>query len=120
MSWDLSADGTQIAVAGSVGLGEKVRLVDLKKHTQRDLVLPPNVFLTSIVWSSDARTLFGGGQRGTSEWFILWMDLSGKSKIIASKGPVPYYTSLLPSPDGHFLAYTEETHESNAFLLENF
>jgi eukaryotic-like serine/threonine-protein kinase len=120
MSWDLSADGTQIAVAGSVGLGEKVRLVDLKKHTQRDLVLPPNVFLTSIVWSSDARTLFGGGQRGTSEWFILRMDLSGKSKIIASKGPVPYYTSLLPSPDGHFLAYTEETHESNAFLLENF
>jgi serine/threonine protein kinase/Tol biopolymer transport system component len=120
MSWDLSADGTQIAVAGSVGLDEKVRLVDLKKHTQRDLVLPPNVFLTSIVWSSDASVLYGGGQRGTSEWFILWMDLSGKSKIIASKGPVPYYTSLLPSPDGRFLAYTEETHESNAFLLENF
>jgi eukaryotic-like serine/threonine-protein kinase len=120
MRWDLSADGTQIAVSGSVGLDEKVRLVDLKNHTQRDLILPPKVFLVSIVWSSDARALYGAGQRGTSEWFILWLDLSGKSKIIASKGPVPYYTRLLPSPDGRFLAYTEQTTESNAFLLENF
>jgi serine/threonine protein kinase len=120
MSWDLSADGTQIAVTGSAGLDEKVRLVDLKKHMQRDLMLPPKVFVESIVWSSDARALYAGGQRGTSEWFILWLDLSGKSKIIASKGPVPYYTALLPSPDGRFLAYTEQIAESNAILLENF
>ena len=119
MWWDLSADGTQVVVEGSVGLEGKARLVDLKKHTQRDLMLPPKVFLESITWSSDARALYAAGQRGSSEWFILALDLSGKSKIIASR-PVPYYTRLLPSPDGRFLAYTEQTQESNAFLLENF
>ncbi len=120
MRWDLSADGTQVAVAGSIGLEGKVRLVDLKKHTQRDLILPHEVVLLFIAWSSDARALYASGQRGTSDYFIMRLDLSGKSKIIASKGPVPYYNSLLPSPDGRFLAYTEQTEETNAILLENF
>ena len=120
MSWDRSSDGTQVAIAGSVGLHGKVRLVDLKKHTQRDLMLPPRVILLSIAWSPDGRVLYLGGQIDTDDYIVMWLDLSGKSKVIASKGPVPYYTSLLPSPDGRFLAYTEQTMDSNAFLLENF
>lgn len=119
MSWDLSADGTHIAVTGSVGLRNKIRLVDLKQHTQRDLMLPPEVGFGSIGWSSDGRALYGAGQRGVSEYFILWLDLSGKSKVIVSKG-LPYYFAVVPSPDGRFLAYTQQTAESNASLLENF
>ena len=119
MSWDLSADGTQIIVAGSVGLEGKVRLVDLKKHAYRDLALPPHVSPWTVCWSADSRALYLAAQRSTSEWFISWMDLSGNSKIVTSQ-PSPYYTSLALSPDGHFLAYAKQSGESNAFLLENF
>jgi serine/threonine protein kinase/Tol biopolymer transport system component len=124
MSWDLSPDGTQIAVTGSVGLTDmdhrdKLRLYDMKRHTQRDLTLPPKVLLLSISWSADGRAFYGGGQRGNEEFFIVRLDLSGNMKILARK-PVAYYVQLVPSPDGRFLAYMQQTVDSNAFLLENF
>ncbi len=118
MSWDLSPDGTQIAVSGSVGLTD-VRLVDLKHHTQRDLSLPPKVIFLSISWSADGRAFYGGGQRGNEEFFIVHLDLAGNMKVLARK-PVAYYIQLVPSPDGRFLAYMQQSIDSNAFLLENF
>jgi len=120
MSWDFSADGIQIVVAGAVGLGANVRIYNLKDHKQRDLRPPSNLRFSSVCWSSDGRAVYVAGQRGSSEFFLMWMDLDGNSKIIATKGPDPYFTNPLPSPDGRFLAYTQEANESNVMLLENF
>jgi dipeptidyl aminopeptidase/acylaminoacyl peptidase len=124
MTWDLSPDGTQVVVAGSDGLVDKdhdsaLRLYDVKRHTQRDVPLPPKVFLVSISWSADGRAFYGGGQRGIEEFFMVHLDLSGNMKILARK-PVAYYVQLVPSPDGRSLAYMQQTVDSNAFLLENF
>jgi eukaryotic-like serine/threonine-protein kinase len=118
MSWDLSPDGTQIAVTGSLGLST-VRLYDLKSHTQRDLPLPPNVALLFISWSADGRALYGAGQIGTEAFLIWHMNLSGELKIMARK-PIAYYTQIVPSPDGRFISYMEQTTEANAFVLDNF
>ena len=125
LSWDLSPDGTQIVVSGSVGLDDtarhesKVRIYDLKQHTQRDLTLPPRVIFMSVCWSADGRAFYGGGQRGNEEFLMVRLDLSGNMKILARK-PVAYYVQLVPSPDGRFLAYMQQTVDSNAFLLDNF
>jgi hypothetical protein len=121
MSWDLSSDGTQVAVSGATDIEGKVRLVDLTNHTQRDLSLPPHLGLWSICWASDARALYTSGEKGEGEeFFLARLDLAGKSKIIASSGSIAGYLGLVSSPDGHFLAYTLSTLKSNAFLLERF
>jgi Tol biopolymer transport system component len=119
MTFDLSPDGTQIVVTGSVDLDDRVRIYNLKNHTQQDLALPAKVTLLSICWSADGRALYGAGQRGLEEYFIVHLDLSGNLKVMATK-PVSYFIDVSPSPDGRYAAYMEQNSEANAFLLENF
>jgi serine/threonine protein kinase/Tol biopolymer transport system component len=119
MSWDLTADGTRIAVSGAQGLGEDVRIYNLNDHTQRDLKLAPDFTLESISWSSDGRALYGAGQKGMEIFLIARLDLSGALKLLATK-PIAYYIGVSPSPDGKFAAYMEQATDANAYLLENF
>jgi eukaryotic-like serine/threonine-protein kinase len=119
MSWDLSPDGTQIAVAGSTQLKERVRILNLKDHSQRDVILAKDFGLLSVNWSSDGRSLYGAGQKGMEQFFLIRLELSGDFKLLATK-PIAYYQVVLPSPDGKYAAYMEQTVESNVYVLENF
>jgi hypothetical protein len=116
MVWNLSHDGTQIAISGSEKLEKKIRIIDLQNHTEKDLTSPVGV--EGLCWSFDGRGLYVTGQ--TDQFMLLWIDLTGKSKILANKGRVPWYITPVASPDGHMLAYTEQFQEGNAFLLEHF
>jgi Tol biopolymer transport system component len=116
MVWDLSHDGTQIAVSGSEKLKDRVRIIDLKNHAQRDLPVP--LFPEGLCWSFDGRGLYITGQ--TSEFMLLWLDLAGNSKVLINKGRVPWFISPAASPDGRTLVYTQQFSESNIFLLEHF
>lgn len=118
MSWALGPEGKKIAVAGSRGLDNKVRIIDLESGQQRDLT-SPSFILGGMSWSADGGAVYGGAQKG-NDFYLLRLDLSGKSQILLSRpeGEVIYQPHV--SPDGHFLAYGQQFFESNAYLLENF
>jgi eukaryotic-like serine/threonine-protein kinase len=116
MVWNLSHDGTQIAVSGSEKLKDHVRIIDLKNHTQRDLPVP--LFPEGLCWSSDGRGLYITGQ--TNEFMLLWLDLAGNSKVLINKGRIPWFINPAASPDGRTLVYTQQFSESNIFLFEHF
>jgi eukaryotic-like serine/threonine-protein kinase len=115
MSWNLSHDGTQIAVSGSDKLEKNVRIINLHDHTEHDLPLP--LFAEGLCWSADGRGLYITGQ--TNQWFLIWQDLAGNSKTLATRG-VPWFIAPSASPDGHSLVYSQQFNEANAFLLEHF
>jgi hypothetical protein len=114
--WNLSHDGTQIALSNAEDLQDHVRVVDLKNHTQRDLPVPLSV--EGICWSFDGRGMYITGQ--TSEFMLLWLDLAGNSKVLVNKGRTPWFIDPAASPDGRTLVYTQQFSESNIFLLEHF
>jgi serine/threonine protein kinase/Tol biopolymer transport system component len=117
MLWNLSHDGTQIAVSNSEKLQDSVRIIDLKNHTQRDL--PVAVSVEGICWSFDGRGLYITGQTAR-EFMLVWLDLAGKSKILINKGHIPWFINPAASPDGRTLVYSQQFSDNNIFLLEHF
>jgi hypothetical protein len=113
--WNLSHDGTQIAVSGTPRLENRIRILNLSSHTQRDLSVPWGV--EGICWSADGHRLYVTAQG--DEFVLAWVDLQGKSKVLSSKS-LPWFIYPVASPNGRTLAYTEQFGESDLVLLEHF
>ncbi len=52
--------------------------------------------------------------------FIARIELEGKISVLLNGNPNQSIDVASPSPDGHHLAFSQRTAESNAWLLENF
>jgi serine/threonine protein kinase/Tol biopolymer transport system component len=115
MAWNLSQDGTEIAIAGSSKLYYSVRILNLTSHTQHDLATPWTV--EGLGWSADGNRLYVTAQG--DKFVLAWVSLDGKSKVLATKDR-PWFINPVASPDGHALAYTEQFGESDLVLLEHF
>jgi len=56
---------------------------------------------------------------GYAHFNLVHLDLSGKSQIILSRHG-EWFSAPVVSPDGRFLAFSQQSVEVNANLLENF
>jgi TolB protein len=112
--WDLSPDGSQIAVSdGEEGTVTILRLSDGVRRTLRTEKMDNSgAFWTS---SSDAFLVSGTGSKG----MLLRMDMEGKSRVVLEWTDT-FRMGFTPSPDGRHLAYLVGTLNSNVWLLENF
>jgi Tol biopolymer transport system component len=72
----------------------------------------------SINWTADGSALFAAAQ--SSEYVIARIELDGKTRVLLNRGRDQWLGYASPSPDGRHLAFTEQTFESNSWLLENF
>ncbi|MGD0892683.1 MAG: protein kinase [Terracidiphilus sp.] len=123
--WNLSHDGTQIAVSGSPKLQGRVRILNLISHAQHDISTP--WWVAGLCWSADGKMLYVTAQDVTAQdvtaqgdqFVLAWVSLDGKSKTLAHRA-LPWYFSPVASPDGRTLAYTEQFGESDKVLLEHF
>jgi serine/threonine protein kinase/WD40 repeat protein len=123
LSWALTPDGRKLAVTGATVWGtsqtaNNVRVIDLQTGTQRDITAP-SFILGGISWSRDATVLYGAAQTGHN-FYLLSLDLSGKSRMLLTRPAGQTIYDPRVSPDGLSLAYSQQLMESNAYLLENF
>jgi hypothetical protein len=72
-----------------------------------------------VNWAEDGNSLFAAGAQDP-DFVILQIDLNGKTHVVINQGKDHLLQSPRPSPDGHHLAFSQVTWESNAWLLENF
>ena len=118
MSWALAPDGKKIAVAGSDMMGNIVRIIDLQSGEQKDLATPSFV-MGGTGWSADGGAVYCASQKG-SEFYLLRLDMAGNAKILLKRpAPQTMYVPIV-SPDGRYLAFSQQMAESNAYLLEHF
>jgi eukaryotic-like serine/threonine-protein kinase len=118
LSWSVSPDGSRIAVTSWNQLPEQVRLLDLRNGMERDLQLPlRNASYFGLTWAMDSKALFAATQQ-SSEFRIVRIELNGESQVLYRGNN--WLNSPSPSPDGRYLAFSQETSETNAWLLENF
>ncbi len=148
--WDLSPDGSRIAVvsahrdtaklesavkvdsAAEIDFGSRIDVLALSDQTwQRILAQPADrtssadapkvVRFYQIAWAADGNSFFVTAVTGDS--FNL-MHVTSNGKMHPLLGDTSFLNQfladLLPSPDGKFLTFTTMTWEGNAWMIDNF
>ncbi len=116
--WDLSPDGTRIALSQYDYKKADVQIVSVPGGMPQKLSAMPWTQLSNVAWAADGKSLFlcSFSSRGTS---ILHMDLNGSTKLLF-KEPSWDIFALSPSPDGHYLAFGPIITNANAWTIANF
>jgi len=117
-NWDLSPDGSQIAMLFPAG-ENCIRLLPLSGGEPRDLVVKGWYgFKPGPDWAADGKGFYvsSSSPRGVT---LLYIDLAGHATAVwEQKGG--FETWGIPSPDGRHLAILGDTVDSNVWMLENF
>jgi Tol biopolymer transport system component len=119
VTWDISPDGSRIALAFFEAPVVKIRILDLKSASQRDLLLPAGWGVWDVAWSSNGDSLLLAAQTANG-YFLATFALDGKSHVLLDRGCNQWLSYLKPSPDGRHLFFTQQSFEHNLWLLENF
>jgi len=116
-SWDLSPDGSTVAIVNLDDHRNSIRLVVLDTGSSHSIAVGPSEHLSGITWSADG-----------SGWFATSSSLLGaRIFLVTLNGTVSELwttrSSLrtpLASPDGKNLAFTISTYNSNAWVIKSF
>lgn len=115
--WDVSPDGSEIAVVSSIG--PYIHTIDLSTSRTRDIQVPREWYPQSVGWAADGKAVFV--TIWTPNGFLLGrVDLAGQSHVLLNKGQEQWMIGPVASPDGRYLAFSVQTWDSNVWLLENF
>jgi len=119
--WDLSPDGSQVAIPNHNPQDAKIRLVRLTNHVpgvaEKTVTLIGLANMFGVTWTAD-----GGGwyvsirtaTSGTLAGHLFYVDLQGHWTHLSGSS-VPSF--LVPSPDGRQVAFPQDTARSNAWLF---
>jgi serine/threonine protein kinase/Tol biopolymer transport system component len=119
VTWDISADGARIALAFFDAPAVKIRILDLKGASQRDLLLPAGWGIWDVAWASNGESLLVAAQTKNG-YFLATLGFDGKTHVLLDRGRNLWLSYLKPSPDGRHLFFTQQSFEHNLWLLENF
>jgi hypothetical protein len=115
--WDLSPDGTRIAVLKrSEG---RIHIISLVGQAARELKAKGWKSLETLDWAADSKGLFACSLQRAST--LLYVDLFGNARSLwAPKASLSLATRAVPSPDGRHLAMIGFTLNTNMWMMENF
>jgi len=114
----VSPEGLRIALASRNELREQVRILDFRVGAERNLSLPHGWRIYELGWTADGTALFAAAR--STGYFIGRIELDGRTSVLLDRGRNQWLGYPHPSRDGRYLAFTQQTWESNAWLLENF
>jgi serine/threonine protein kinase len=129
--WDLSPDGTRMAVLKTSQ--NRVHVLSFDGESPRDIAVKSGAALQTVNWTSDGKGLLASSAtpRGS---VLLRIDLQGNSQVVwQQKGSIapwggdvdlgmggPAAPWAVPSPDGRHLAIYSWTLSANMWMMENF
>ena len=115
--WDVSPDGSRIAVTMGSGRESRIRILSLVGGV-RDVVVNGWNGFQSLDWSADGTGLYVSSQSPQAAT-LLYSDLEGHAQVLWHQDGI-FKTWGIPSPDGRHLAFLEWTSANNVWLIENF
>jgi len=118
-SWDLSPDGSRIAVPLYDPSSGRIRIIPVAGGAPFDVAVEGWPCIDDVNWSPDGKALYASSScPGTTT--ILRVDLAGRaSRLWQQRGTFAIGRGM-PSPDGRHLAIVHATIEGNAWMIEDF
>ena len=120
-AWDLSLDGTRIAVHKS--REGAIQILALAGQAPLEITAKGSTSLETLNWAADGRGLFAASRTQESS-VLLYVDLRGNTHTVweqqGTLGNESAGTSGIPSPDGRHLAIMNFTLSGNMWAMENF
>ena len=115
--WDLSPDGTRVAIIEFNYQKGEVSLVPLNGSASQKISAMPWTELITVAWAADGKSLFlaSFSSRGTA---IVHLDFAGHAKLLFK--PNWHILTLEPSPGGNSLAFGPLISNSNAWTMGSF
>jgi Tol biopolymer transport system component len=121
MDWDVSPDGSRLALIGTEKHHGRIEVMTLSDGTWHEISPErPFGYPETIAWAADGKGLFVNFWNKDDSFDLLHVTLAGKVEPIIQNGYRQSVGTLLPSPDGKFLAYQAGTTDSNVWMLEGF
>jgi eukaryotic-like serine/threonine-protein kinase len=115
-AWDLSPDGSTVAIVDLDEHKEQIRLVEVNSGSSRAISCGRSANLSGISWSADGSGWFVTNS-SPREAAILHVSLTGAvSKLWTTSTSVG---TPLASPDGRNLAFSLTAYNSNVWVIEN-
>jgi serine/threonine protein kinase/Tol biopolymer transport system component len=115
--WDLSPDGSTIAISKDGEAEMHIRLLPLSGGSESDITVKRWPNFADPSWSPDGKGLYLSS-RSPQATTLLYVDLKGNASALwQTKG---YLARGVPSPDGRYLAICGALTNSNVWMLEGF
>lgn len=116
--WDLSPDGTRIAVAAESREEGRIEVIALDGRPRYQVRVPGWSHFHSIAWTADGSGWFVSSMHGRSP-ALLHVDINGDAHMLGDWFGT-FRAWPVPSPDGRYLAYAVHAISWKAWLLEDF
>jgi hypothetical protein len=114
--WDLSPDGTRIAILRS--LGTEIHILTVPGGMMKTVAVKGSNSLQHVIWRADGTGLLTTSHVEASA-LLLSVDLRGNSRVLWQEAG-SLGTSAVPSRDGRHLAIMNRRGTDNIWMLENF
>lgn len=116
-AWDLSPDGSTVAIVDLDEHRDRIRLVELESGSSHSISVGHSQRLSGISWAAEGKTWFvtGSSLRGAA---LLQVRLDGATSELWTSNT--NLVAPLVSPDNKNLAFSTSTYNSNAWVIENF
>jgi serine/threonine protein kinase/Tol biopolymer transport system component len=116
--WDLSPDGSRIAV-GMYNVSEgRIHIIPVTGGPASDIVVEGWAGIEYVDWSPDGKALYVSS-RSTAGTALLRVDLQGRAQRLWVERS-PYPVPGTPSPDGRHLLLAHWTTPGNVWMIEGF
>jgi Tol biopolymer transport system component len=117
VNWDLSPDGTRVAVVlADSEKGARIRTRPVAHGPAQDVTVPAGSALQSIDWSADGQGWYVSSASAEGAR-ILYVDERGQARTVKQQ-PRSFGSWAIPSPDGKRLAIVEWSAAQNVWMME--
>jgi Tol biopolymer transport system component len=116
-SWDLSPDGSMLAIDGLNARKDHIRILEWESGSSRAVTLGLGQSAAGLAWTPDGRALLVATS-SVRHFSIVRLHLDGDSDVLWT-GPDAVNQPIM-SPDQKKIAFSLAMHSSNAWLIENF
>jgi hypothetical protein len=116
--WDISRDGSQLALVDRVGGTDRIRVLSLTGGSSREVIVNGWSNLGAVNWSASGNGWFVGNE-SPNEASLLYVDPHGRSSVLWQEPVAAWGLWAIPSPDGRYLAFPATTISSNVWMIEN-
>ncbi len=112
--WDVSPDGTQVAIPNHDSRDARIRVVSLEPQParEREVLLPGITNLRGLVWAAGGHGWFVSVDTTVGNQ-LLYVDLDGRFQSLGD-----IHGWAVPSPDGRRVAFSNTITATNAWLIE--